>query len=146
VSRRRRRLATSLGIAVAVALAACGDEPASPGAGPAPGEPDHAGGPDAASVPACPTFDAPVAVGQVDAAVREISGLAVSRQAPGALWIHEDGPGQPELLAIDRGAARRAVHRADARGADRDRGVRRGRLPHVPEGERPTIWFAARRD
>lgn len=41
--------------------------------------------------------------GQISAPLLdELSGLVVSRQNPGVLWVHEDSGGAPELYALDR--------------------------------------------
>jgi hypothetical protein len=57
--------------------------------GPHPGEP-------------CETWGAPEVVGQVsDPSLTEISGLAVSRDNPGVLWVLEDSGASPMLTAIN---------------------------------------------
>lgn len=50
----------------------------------------------------CAAFGPPVAMGEVqDEALNELSGIVVSRQNPGILWVLEDSGGEPALYALD---------------------------------------------
>jgi hypothetical protein len=131
-----RRLGLSavvvLGLAVAVAVAACsggggkgdgGDDAAGEGGG---------GGSTTSAAPATTTTvppvtaaelcahaelgDSPPAVAQPD--LTEISGVAASRQSPGVLWMHNDSGGDPEVFAVGVDGAPRgdyALEGAEAR-------------------------------
>lgn len=49
----------------------------------------------------CDTWAKPEEVGRVaDAALEEISGLAISQQNPGVLWVHEDSGGPARITAL----------------------------------------------
>lgn len=71
-------------------------ETAPPTSGTEPGGTTPAGGPGP-----CATYGEAVWVGEVvDPALDEISGLVVSRQNPGVLWVHEDSGGPASLIAL----------------------------------------------
>jgi hypothetical protein len=79
---------------------------ARPDSGPDTARPDSGADTPDTAAPAfsgpCPTYGSAVAEGVVaDAALDELSGLAVSRQNPGVLWTHEDSGGEAELYALD---------------------------------------------
>jgi hypothetical protein len=85
---------------------ACGAEPAD--------TPDSATEPDSRATqetaePAllpCDTWASPEEVGKVaDSSLEEISGLAVSQQNPGVIWIHEDSGAQAVITALNAGGA-----------------------------------------
>ena len=68
--------------------------------------PDQGSDADASVLPACPTFAAPVERGRLsDTELDEISGVAVSRNNPRVLWMHNDSGDGPRLFAVrDDGA------------------------------------------
>lgn len=76
-------------LALAIALAACGDR-----------APDAPGG-------------ARVSGLMLDSELREISGLTVSRRHRGTLWMHDDGGNPARLFAVDRDGERVATFRVE---------------------------------
>lgn len=54
----------------------------------------------------CPLYQSTLSTGTVQATqLTEISGLAVSRQHPGVLWLHNDSGDLPRIYAINQGGA-----------------------------------------
>jgi hypothetical protein len=83
---------------LAAACLAC--DPERPDAGP---KGAGAGGKgDDTTLAACPDFAVPMLSGRVEHHAAEISGIAVSRDNPGALWAHNDHGEDPIVFAFDR--------------------------------------------
>ncbi|HLL73674.1 MAG TPA: hypothetical protein VK421_00135 [Pyrinomonadaceae bacterium] len=78
----------------------------------APAAPGPATGAGQNGAPARAGYGAPVVLGHLeDKSIRESSGLAASRLAPGLFWTHNDANGDPVIYAFDRQGKSRGAWR-----------------------------------